>query len=185
MNYLTSRGVGHAKHCWKWRPKAKCVGTRSNQGFERPRLQVLPTREPPKPSTLARSAFIIRRSTMAIRIARRCTLKIAALSAAAFLACGCAARKPLPPPSVYPPIPETAVKQLSHLPSVPYDKLETVTIESEAGSQYLSALNGARQAAAREGGNAMILLEDTAFQQRINGQKRTVRRTVFLVVHLR
>ena len=122
---------------------------------------------------------------MVVRFSRCCTLKIAALSAAAFLACGCAARKPLPPPPVYPPIPENAVKQLPHLPSVPFDKLETVTIESEPGSRYLSALNGVRQAAAREGGNAMILLEDSAFQQRINGQKRTVRRTVFLVVHLR
>jgi hypothetical protein len=122
---------------------------------------------------------------MAIRIARCFTLKIAALSAAAFLADGCAARKALPPPPVYPPIPESAVKQLPHLPSVPYDKLETVTIESEPGSRYLSALNGVRQAAAREGGNAMILLEDTAFQQRISGQKRTVRRTIYLVVHLR
>jgi len=49
------------------------------------------------------------------------------------------------------------VRQLRYLPSVPYDRLETVTIEAEAGAQYISAFQNARQAAAREGGNAMIL----------------------------
>jgi hypothetical protein len=76
------------------------------------------------------------------------------------------------------------VQQLRYLPSTPYDKLETVTIEGEAGTQFSSALQDARQAAAHKGGNAMILVEDKEFRRRINGQQRIVRRAIYWVVHL-
>src|SRR5437868_7060269 len=98
-------------------------------------------------------------------------LKIVRLSVLTLLAASCAARKPAPPPPVYPPISESAVRQLPYLPSVPYDRLETTTIEAEAGTQYISALQNARQAAAHEGGNAMILVEDTEFRKRIKGRQ--------------
>ena len=108
-----------------------------------------------------------------------------AIAASALLAASCAARKPPPPPPpVYPPIPEKSVQQLRYLPSTPYDKLETVTIEGEAGTQFSSALQDARQAAAHKGGNAMILVEDKEFRRRINGQQRIVRRAIYWVVHL-
>jgi hypothetical protein len=112
-------------------------------------------------------------------------LKIAGLSALALLNASCASRKPPPPSPVYPPISESAVRQLRYLPSVPYDRLETATIEAEAGTQYMSALQNTRQAAAREGGNAMILVEDTEVRKKVNGRQSLVRRTIFWVVHLK
>jgi hypothetical protein len=112
-------------------------------------------------------------------------LKIVRLSVLTLLAASCAARKPAPPPPVYPPISESAVRQLRYLPSVPYDRLETTTVQAEAGTQYISALQNARQAAAHEGGNAMILVEDTEFRKRINGRQSLVRRTIYWIVHLK
>jgi hypothetical protein len=112
--------------------------------------------------------------------------KTIAIAASALLVASCAARKPPPPPPpVYPPVPENSVQQLRYLPSTPYDRLETVTIEGEVGTQYSSALQDARQAAARKGGNAMILVEDKEFRRTINGRQRIVRRTIYWVVHLR
>ena len=111
--------------------------------------------------------------------------KTVAIAASVLLAASCAARKPPPPPPVYPPIPENSVQQLRYLPSTPYDKLETVTIESEVGTQYSSALQDARRAAAQKGGNAMILVEDKEFRRTISGQPRMVRRTIYWVVHRR
>jgi hypothetical protein len=112
-------------------------------------------------------------------------LKIASLLVLTFLAASCAARKPPPPLPVYPPISESAVRQLRYLPSTPYDRLDTTTIEAESGTQYISALQNARQAAARQGGNAMILVEDTEFRKKIKGRQSLVRRTIFWVVHLK
>ena len=112
-------------------------------------------------------------------------LKIASLLVLTFLAASCAARKSPPPLPVYPPISETAVRQLRYLPSTPYDRLDTTTIEAESGTQYISALQNARQAAARQGGNAMILVEDTEFRKKIKGRQSLVRRTIFWVVHLK
>jgi hypothetical protein len=111
--------------------------------------------------------------------------KTAGIAAAALLAASCAPRKPPSPPPVYPPVPENSVQQLRYLPSTPYDRLETVTIEGEVGTQYSSALQDARQAAAGKGGNAMILVEDKEFRRTINGQQRIVRRTIYWVVHLK
>ena len=108
-----------------------------------------------------------------------------AIAAAALLAASCAARKPLPPLPVFPPVPENEVRELRYLPSAPYDRLETVTIEAEAGAQYLSALRDARQSAASKGGNAMILVEDKEFRERRKGLQRIVRRTIYWVVHLK
>jgi hypothetical protein len=108
-----------------------------------------------------------------------------AIAAAALLAASCTARKPAPPLPVYPPVPEGAVRQLRYPPSTPYDTLETVTIEAEAGGQYLSALRDTRQSAASKGGNAMILVEDKEFRKRINGRQGIIRRTIYSVVHLK
>jgi hypothetical protein len=108
-----------------------------------------------------------------------------AVATAAFIAAGCAARKPPPPLPVYPPVPESAVRQLGYLPSTPYDKLEIITIEAEPGTQYLSALRDARQSAASKGGNAMILVEDKVFRDRTSGRHGMVRRTIYWVVHLK
>jgi hypothetical protein len=122
---------------------------------------------------------------MIARMSRYRDWRTLAIAASALLAASCAARKPLPPPPVYPPIPESSVRQLLYLPSTPYDRLATVTIEGEAGKQYSSALQDARQGAARRGGNAMILVEDKEFRRAINGQQRIVRRAIYWVVHLR
>lgn len=124
------------------------------------------------------------RAVTAHRSAHSCPRTIA-IAAAALFAAGCAARRPLPPLPVYPPVPEGAVQQLRYLPSTPYDKLQIVTIEAEAGAQYLSALRDARQSAASKGGNAMILVEDKVFRDRTSGRHGLVRRTIYWVVHLK
>jgi hypothetical protein len=113
------------------------------------------------------------------------SLKTFAITTLTVLAAGCAARKPLPPLPVYPPVPENSVQQLRYLPAKPYDRLETVTIQGEAGTQYWSALGDARQAAALKGGNAMILVEDQEFRRKINGRQILFRRTIFWVVRLK
>jgi hypothetical protein len=122
---------------------------------------------------------------MIVRLSHIRFPKMAALSALFLFDAACAAHKPQPPPPVYPPIPENDVRQLRSLPLVPYDKLETITIEAEAGTQYFSALEDARHSAANKGGNAMILVEDTEFRKRIKGRQSLIRRTVFWVVHLK
>ena len=124
------------------------------------------------------------RAITAHQSTRSCPRTIA-IAAAALLAAGCVTRKPLPPLPVYPPVPVGAVRQLSYRPSTPYDRLETVTIEAEAGGQYLSALRDVRQSAAGKGGNAMILVEDKEFRERTRGRQRMVRRTIYWVVHLK
>jgi hypothetical protein len=122
---------------------------------------------------------------MVVHLSRFPWLKNAGLLAMMLLAVSCAARKPPPPLPVYPPVSESAVRQLRYLPSTPYDRLDTTTIEAEAGTQYMSALQNARQAAARRGGNAMILADDAEFRKKINGRQTLVRRTIFWVVHLK
>ena len=123
---------------------------------------------------------------MIVHRSRHRNWKTIAIAVSALLVASCAGRKPPPPPPpVYPPVPENSVQQLRYLPSTPYDRLETVTIQGESGSQYSSALQDARQAAARKGGNAMILVEDKQFRQTINNQQRIVRRTIYWVVHLK
>jgi hypothetical protein len=136
-------------------------------------------------STPNRSGFIFHGLGMVACLLRFHWLKIAGLSALSLLAASCAARKAPAPLPVYPSIPESAVRQLRYLPSVLYDRLETITIEAEAGAQYISAFQNARQAAAREGGNTMILVEDAEFRKRINGRQSLVRRTIYWVVHLK
>jgi len=112
------------------------------------------------------------------------SLNIFAIVAVTLLVGGCAARKPRPPLPVYPPIPASAVRQLRYLPSTPYAKLDTVTIQAEVGTQYFSALHDARQTAAGKGGNAMVLVDDKEFQRKINDRQRLIRRTTFWVVHV-
>jgi hypothetical protein len=112
-------------------------------------------------------------------------LKAIAIAAGLLLAAGCAAPKPPPPLPVYPPVPEGSVRQLRYLPSTPYDRLETITIEADAGGQYISALQDARRSAASKGGNGMVLVEDKEFRKRTNGRQGIVRRTIYWVVHLK
>jgi len=149
-----------------------------DQKFESPHKQVIKKKSMSRISKSKVRATTAHHSTHSYRRAM-------AVATAAFLAAGCAARKPLPPLPVYPPVPEGAVRQLRYAPSTPYDKLEIVTIEAEAGAHYLSALRDARQSAASKGGNAMILVEDKVFRDRTNGRHEIIRRTIYWVVHLK
>ena len=108
--------------------------------------------------------------------------KAAVIVAAVHLCTACATRKPPPAPPVYPPTSESSVKQLAYLPSVHYYSLETVTIEAEPGNQYAAALKEAREGAASKGANAMVLMQDKEFPQKVNHHLKTIRRTVFQVV---
>jgi hypothetical protein len=99
---------------------------------------------------------------------------------------GCAAHKTAPPPAViYPATPEAELQELRGLPQGPYDRLEIVTVTAEVGEQLASAMKGARQSAAQKGANALVVLHDTEFWQKIGKQRLKVRRITYLAIHRR
>jgi len=99
---------------------------------------------------------------------------------------GCAAHKPAPPPPViYPATPETALQELRGLPQAPYDRLEFLTVAAEVGEQLASAIKTARQSAAQKGANALVVLKDIEFQQKVGNRTLRVRRITYLAIHRR
>ncbi|MBV8175963.1 MAG: hypothetical protein JO151_15565 [Verrucomicrobia bacterium] len=112
-------------------------------------------------------------------------LIIAVLVLVDLIITGCAARKaPTPPPS-YPAVPESAIQELRRVPSGGYDKLEVITIEAEVGPQLLSAMKSVRQSAAQKGANAIVVLSDAEFSQRVTKRHLKIRRISYLVIHRR
>jgi hypothetical protein len=126
------------------------------------------------------------RSWQLPRVARLRQLRLAAALLVQLILAGCAFRKaPAPPPRTYPALPVSAVQELRHVPSGAYDSLEVVTIEAQVGAQLLSAMESARQSAAQKGANAVVILGDTEFPQKIDKRKVKVRRIVYLAIHRR
>jgi hypothetical protein len=113
-------------------------------------------------------------------------LPLVALLAACIMGSGCVTRKPPPPPPVvYPAVPETSLRDLSRLPPGLYDRVEIVTVAAEVGEQFASALKNARQTAAQKCANALVLLKDTEFRQKVGRRKLRVRRITYLAIHTR
>jgi membrane-bound ClpP family serine protease len=115
----------------------------------------------------------------------RCS-RLAACLAAFLLAAGCATHKTVPPaPVSYPPAPETALQELRGLPPGPYDRLVIITIAAEVGPQLDAAIKGARQSAAQKGANALVVLRNTEYRQKVGKRTVRVRRTTYLAIHRR
>ena len=98
---------------------------------------------------------------------------------------GCAARKAPVPPPTYPAVPESAIQELRRVPSGGYDKLEVITIEAEVGPQLVSAMRSVRQSAAQKGANAIVMLSDAEFSQKVKRRQLRVRRISYLIIHRR
>jgi hypothetical protein len=114
-------------------------------------------------------------------------LRLAAPLLVQLIVAGCAFRKaPAPhPPPTYPAVPESAIQEVRQFPAGAYDKLEVITIEAEVGTQLLSAIKSVRQSAAQKGANAIVILNDTEFQQNVDKRKVKIRRIVYLAIHRR
>ncbi len=94
-------------------------------------------------------------------------------------------KPPPPPPVVYPAVPESSLRELRRLPPGLYDRVEIVTVVAEVGEQFVSALKNARESAAQKGANALVLLKDTEFRQKVGRRKLRVRRITYLAIHTR
>jgi hypothetical protein len=112
-------------------------------------------------------------------------LIIAVLALVDFIIAGCAARKAPGPPPTYPAVPESAIQELRRVPSGAYDKLEVITIEAEVGPQLLSAMKSVRQSAAQKGANAIVMLSDAEFSQKVERRQLRIRRISYLIIHRR
>jgi hypothetical protein len=113
-------------------------------------------------------------------------LRLAACLSAFLLVAGCAARKTAPAPQiVYPATPESALRELRDLPKGPYDRLEIITVAAEVGEQLAFAIKSARQSAAQKGANALVVLQDTGFLQKVGKRALNVRRITYLAIHRR
>jgi hypothetical protein len=113
-------------------------------------------------------------------------LSLAAPLLVQLIVAGCASRKaPAPPPPTYPALPESAIHELRQFPSGAYDKLEVITIESEIGAELLSAMKSVRQSAAQKGANAVVILSDAQFSQKVDKRAVKIRRIVYLAIHRR
>jgi uncharacterized protein YbjQ (UPF0145 family) len=82
-------------------------------------------------------------------------------------------------------LPESAIQELRQFPSGAYDKLEVITIESEIGAELLSAMKSVRQSAAQKGANAVVILSDAQFSQKVDKRAVKIRRIVYLAIHRR
>jgi hypothetical protein len=108
---------------------------------------------------------------------------------AAFLAlwvfvAGCATHKPAPPPPpTFPPASEAALRELRTLPQSPYDRLEIITIAAEVGEQLATAIKSARESAAGKGANALVVLRETEFRQKVGKRTLRIRRITYLAIH--
>jgi hypothetical protein len=99
---------------------------------------------------------------------------------------GCAAHKTaLPPPVTYPASSESALRELSRLPQGSYDKLAIITVAAEVGEQLASAIKGAREATAQRGANALVILKEVEFRQKVGQRTLKVRRVSYLAIRMR
>ena len=103
----------------------------------------------------------------------------------ALIVAGCAARKPAPPPPTFPATSVTTLQELRGLPEGSYDRLAIVTVAAEIGEQLATALKSARESAAQKGANALVLLRDIEFRQKVGKRTLRVRRITYLAIHRR
>jgi hypothetical protein len=110
---------------------------------------------------------------------------LAANLGSSLLVAGCATHKPAqqPPPPTFPATSEAAIVELYALPQGPYERLEIVTVAAEIGEQLTSAIKAARDSAAQKGANALVVLHDTEFPQRVGKRRLRVRRITYLAIH--
>jgi hypothetical protein len=113
-------------------------------------------------------------------------LRLTASLAAYLVVAGCAAHKPAPPPTVtYPATSESALRELPGLPKSPYDRLAIITVAAEGGEQLGSAVKGGREAAAQKGANALVVLKEAEYLQKVGKRTLKVRRITYLAIHIR
>jgi hypothetical protein len=98
----------------------------------------------------------------------------------------CATRKPAPPPTpTFPPTSPAALQELRSLPPGPYDRLEIATVVAEQGEQCVTAIQNAREVAAAKGANALVILRDVEFKQKVGKRTLHLRRITYLAIHRR
>jgi hypothetical protein len=113
-------------------------------------------------------------------------IRLAVTLLAQLMIVGCAIRRaPAPPPPTYPSVPESAIQEFRQLPPGAYDKLEIITIEAEVGIQLQSAMTSVRQSAAQKGANAIVILSEVEFPQKVDKREVKIRRIVYLAIHRR
>jgi hypothetical protein len=98
----------------------------------------------------------------------------------------CATRKPAPPPPpTFPPTSAASLQELRSLPQGQYDRLEIATVVAEKGEQLATAITNARETAAAKGANALVILRDVEFKQKVGKRKLLLRRITYLAIHRR
>jgi len=105
--------------------------------------------------------------------------------AASLLIAGCATRKPAALPPAFPPTSEAALRELPSLPQGAYDRLEVITVAAEVGEQLAAAIKSARESAAGKGANALVILRDIEFNQKVRKRTLRIRRITYLAIHRR
>jgi hypothetical protein len=105
--------------------------------------------------------------------------------ATSLMLAGCAAHKTAPPPVTYPATSESALRELNRLPQGSYDKLAIITVAGEVGEQLASAIKGAREAAAQKGANALVILKEVEYRQKVGHRTLKVRRISYLSIRMR
>ena len=98
----------------------------------------------------------------------------------------CATRKPAPlPPPTFPPTSATRLQELRSLPEGSYDRLEIATVVAASGEQLANAIKNARESAAAKGANALVILRDVEFKQKVGKRTLLLRRITYLAIHRR
>jgi hypothetical protein len=109
---------------------------------------------------------------------------LAAYLASSLIVAGCATHKAAPPPPpTFPATSEAEIRELHTLPRDPYERLEIITVAAEIGEQLTSAIKSARESAAQKGANALVVLQDSEFPQRVGKQRLRIRRITYLAIH--
>jgi hypothetical protein len=110
----------------------------------------------------------------------------AACLAACLIVGGCATRKPAPPPPpTFPATSAATLQELRSLPQGPYDRLEIATVVAEHGEQLAATIKNARETAAAKGANALVVLRDVEFKQKVGKRTLFLRRITYLAIHRR
>jgi hypothetical protein len=113
-------------------------------------------------------------------------LRLTACLAVYLIVAGCATHKTAaPPPVTYPPTSESALREFRGLPQGPFDRLAIITVAGEVGEQLASAIKGARETAAQKGANALVVLKEAEFLQKVGQRTVKVRRITYLAIHIR
>jgi hypothetical protein len=110
---------------------------------------------------------------------------LAASLALCLVFAACAIHKPAPPPAppTFPPTSPATLQELPSVPQGPYARLEVATVVAENGEQLVTAINNARESAAAKGANALVVLRDMEFKQRVGKRTLLLRQITYLAIH--